>query len=117
MRKPRSARRRRIRRFAISKIARDVTVAWLDARTAYQRLDLTTQLFAQASDTLDLAQARYNLGLSSMVELTQAQLNKTRAEIEQATARYEYQRARPRCVIRPARWGSEHGWVRSSRSL
>ena len=28
-----------------------------------------------------------------MVELTQAQLNKTRAEIEQATARYEYQRA------------------------
>jgi outer membrane protein len=38
-----------------------------------------------------LAQARYNLGLSSIVELTQAQLNKTRNEIEQATARYEYQ--------------------------
>ena len=74
-----------------NRVARDVTIAWLDARTAYQRLDLTNQLFAQAADTLDLAEARYNLGLGSMVELTQAQLNKTRAEIEQATARYEYQ--------------------------
>jgi outer membrane protein len=45
----------------------------------------------QASDALDLAQQRYNLGLSSIVELTQAQLNQTRAQIEQATARYEYQ--------------------------
>jgi len=74
-----------------NRISRDVKVAWLDARTAYQRLDLTTQLLAQASDALDLATARYNLGLSSIVELTQAQLNHTRAEIEQATSRYQYQ--------------------------
>ena len=74
-----------------NRVSRDVTVAWLDARTAYQRLDLTNQLLAQASDALELAQARYNLGLSSIVELTQAQLNKTGAEIAQATARYEYQ--------------------------
>jgi outer membrane protein len=74
-----------------NRVARDVTVAWLDARTAYQRLDLTNQLFAQAADAMELTQARYNLGLSSIVELTQAQLNRTRAEIEQATARYEYQ--------------------------
>ena len=74
-----------------TRVARDVTVAWLDARTAYQRLDLTTQLLTQASDALELATARYNLGLSSIVELTQAQLNHTRAELEQAAARYEYQ--------------------------
>jgi len=74
-----------------NRVARDVTVAWLDARTSYQRLDLTSQLLAQASDALDLAQARYNLGLSSIVELTQAQLNKTAAEIGQETARYDYQ--------------------------
>jgi outer membrane protein len=73
-----------------NRIGRDVTIAWLDARTAYQRLDLTSQLLAQASDALDLAQGRYDLGLSSIVELTQAQLNKTRAQIEQATARYDY---------------------------
>jgi outer membrane protein len=74
-----------------NRVARDVTVAWLDARTAFQRLDLTDQLLAQASDALELADARYKLGLSSIVELTQAQLSKTRAEIEQASARYEYQ--------------------------
>jgi outer membrane protein len=72
-------------------IARDVHIAWLNAQTGFQRLDLTNQLLAQASTALELAQARYTLGLSSIVELTQAQLNKTQAEIEQASARYEYQ--------------------------
>jgi outer membrane protein len=72
-------------------VARDVQIAWLDAQTAFQRLALTDQLLAQATDALDLAQQRYNLGLSSIVELTQAQLNQTSAQIEQATARYEYQ--------------------------
>ncbi len=74
-----------------NRVARDVMVAWLEARTAYQRMDLTTQLLTQASDALELATARYNLGLSSIVELTQAQLNHTRAEIEQATSRYQFQ--------------------------
>jgi len=74
-----------------NRVARDVEIALLDAQTAYQRLDLTNQLLAHSSDALDLAQQRYDLGLSSIVELTQAQLNQTRAQIEQATARYEYQ--------------------------
>jgi len=74
-----------------NRVTRDVTVAWLDARAAFQRLDLTNQLVVQAGSALELAEVRYNLGLSSIVELSQAQLNKTRADIEQATARYEYQ--------------------------
>jgi outer membrane protein len=74
-----------------NRVTRDVTTAWLDVRTTFQRLDLTAQLLAQTSDALELAQARYTLGLSSIVELTQAQLNKTRAEIDQASARYDYQ--------------------------
>jgi outer membrane protein len=72
-------------------VTRDVRIAWLNVRTAYQRVDLTSQVLAQASDALDLAQARYNLGLSSIVELTQAELQKTQAEIDQASARYDYQ--------------------------
>ena len=72
-------------------VRRDVQVAWLDAVTGFQRLDLTNQLLDQASQALDLAQSRYNLGLSSIVELTQAQLYKTQAELEQASARYQYQ--------------------------
>lgn len=74
-----------------TRVTRDVEIALLEAQTAYQRLDLTDQLLAQSTDALDLAQQRYDLGLSSIVELTQAQLNQTRAQIEQATARYEYQ--------------------------
>jgi len=74
-----------------NRVTRDLTVALLDAQTGFQRLDLTDQLLDQASQAQELAEARYNLGLSSIVELTQALLNKTRAEIEQASARYDYQ--------------------------
>jgi outer membrane protein len=45
----------------------------------------------QATQALDLAQTRYDLGLSSIVELSQAQLNKTSAEIASASAKYDYQ--------------------------
>jgi outer membrane protein len=72
-------------------VAYDVQVAWLNANTAYQRLALTRQLLDQANMALDLAQARYKLGLSSIVELSQAQLNETQAEFEQARAKYDYQ--------------------------
>jgi outer membrane protein len=74
-----------------NRVTRDIRVALLDAQTAFQRLDLTNQLLEQASQAQELAEARYNLGLSSIVELTLAQLNRTRAELEQAGARYEYQ--------------------------
>jgi len=72
-------------------IAREVRSAWADSTTAYQRLNVTDQLLQQANLALDLAQARYKLGLGSIVELSQAQLNQTQAEIEQASAKYEYQ--------------------------
>ena len=70
-------------------VAREVRVAWLDVITAYQRLDLTTQILAEAKLALDLADARYKLGLSSIVELEQAQLNETSAAIDQASAQYD----------------------------
>jgi outer membrane protein len=72
-------------------IARDVRVAWADATTAFQRMDVTAQFMRSAALAVDLAQGRYNLGLSSIVELTQAQLNLTRAEIENLDAKYDYQ--------------------------
>ena len=72
-------------------IARDVRSAWAAATVAYQRLDVTAQLLRQAALAQDLAQGRYNLGLSSIVELTQAQLNVTTAEIENLSAKYDYE--------------------------
>lgn len=74
-----------------NRIVRDVQKAWLNANSAYQRLSLTDQLLAEANQALDLAQERYKLGLSSIIELSQAQLNQTQAEIEQASARYDYE--------------------------
>jgi outer membrane protein len=73
------------------KVTRDVKVAWLNSQNAFRRLDVTARLLEQANRALKLAQARYDLGLSSMVELTQAQLSKTAAEISNANAKYEYQ--------------------------
>ncbi len=71
-------------------VAREVRVAWLEASTAARRMDVTTRLAAQANEALRLAQTRYDAGLGSIVELSQAQLNQTSAEIQNATARYDY---------------------------
>lgn len=73
-----------------NQIAREVTTAVLNAQTAFERIDLTRQLVAQATLAAELAQERYNLGLSSVVELSQAQLNRTTAEIRNTAARYDY---------------------------
>ena len=73
------------------RISRDVRVAWAGANDAYQRIDVTAQFLRQAALALDLAQGRYNLGLSSIIELTQAQLNLTEAAIENLNAKYDYQ--------------------------
>jgi outer membrane protein len=73
------------------RIIRDVRVAWGSAMNAYQRIDVTAQFLRQATLASDLAQGRYNLGLASIVELTQAQLNVTQAEIENLSAKYEFQ--------------------------
>jgi outer membrane protein len=72
-------------------IARDVRIAYGSAITAYQRIDVTAQFLRQAALALDLARGRYQLGLSSIVELTQAELNLTQAEIENLSAKYDYQ--------------------------
>ena len=73
-----------------NRISRDVRTAWLNARTAYDRLAVTQQLLDQANLALNLAQSRYKLGLGSIVELSQGQLQQTQAEISNAEAGYDY---------------------------
>jgi outer membrane protein len=76
-----------------NRIARDVRTSWLSASTAFDRVNVSEQLLAQSNQALDLAQTRYKLGLSSIVELSQAQLQQTQAEIGNAQAGYEYRLA------------------------
>ncbi len=73
------------------RIVRDVRTAWLNVGSAFQRVAVTEQFLNEATQASDLAQSRYGLGLSSIVELSQAQLNVTQAQIAQASAKYDYE--------------------------
>ena len=79
------------RRQLVDRIVRDVKTAWLAANTAQQRMSVTAELLKEANTALDLAQTRYQLGLSSIVELSQAQLQQTQAQIDEADARFEFE--------------------------
>ncbi len=74
-------------------VEHDVRGAWLTANTAFQRIPVTMELVSQAQLAQDLAQGRYDLGLASIVELTQAELNLTQAQTENVGAQYDYESA------------------------
>ena len=67
---------------------RDVRIAWLNVNNALQQLQTTEDLLRNASEAFELAKARYQNGISSIVELSEAQLNLTSAQIAEANARY-----------------------------
>ena len=75
------------------RIVRDVRTAWLAANTAYQKVSVTQKLLDEANLALRLAQTRYQLGLSSIVELSQAQYQQTDAAIGFTVAQYQYRLA------------------------
>lgn len=64
--------------------------AWSLASEAYQSIAVTARLVSTSKEALRLAQDRYEAGLGSIVELNEAQLNETSAEIQAATAVYTY---------------------------
>ncbi len=72
------------------RVVRDVRDAWMQTNTSYQKIAVTEKFLNAANLGLNLAQARYKLGLSSIVELSQAQLAQTQASIENVNARFEY---------------------------
>jgi outer membrane protein len=76
-----------------NRVSRDVRTSWLNATSAYQRMNVTRQLLDQANLALDLAQTRYKLGLASIVELSQAELQQTQALIGNTQAGYDYRLA------------------------
>jgi outer membrane protein len=71
-------------------VARDVRNGWLGTQNAYERLSVTQQLKEQADLALELAEARYKLGLGTIVEFSQAELQKTDADIQDTEAHYRY---------------------------
>jgi outer membrane protein len=71
-------------------VREQVRNSWYRANEAYRSLDVTARLVAQSKEALRLAQDRYEAGLGSIVELNEAQLNETSAEISAADATYTY---------------------------
>jgi outer membrane protein len=74
-------------------VVRDVRTAWLAANTAFQRVGVAAELAKEADLGLSLAQSRYQLGLGSIVELSQAQLQQADAAIGYVNAQYQYRYA------------------------
>jgi len=79
---------------AQNNILRSVRVAWLNARSGFENIAITESLRDASSQALVLADARYKLGITSIVELNQAQLSAIDAEIAYARAKYQYLTAR-----------------------
>ena len=71
-------------------ITRNVRVAVLNAQTMFRRIGVADQFRNQTVQALALAETRYKLGLSSIVELSQAQLQGTQAAVAAVNARYDY---------------------------
>jgi outer membrane protein len=74
-------------------IVRDVRTSWWVANTAFRRVGVTAELLKEANLALTLAQTRYQMGLSSIVELSQAQYQQTDAAITSTNAQYQYRLA------------------------
>ena len=72
-------------------LSREVRLAVLNANVASERAVLAQKLVNQTARALELARSRYDLGLSSIVEVSQAQLANTQAEIQLVNARYDIQ--------------------------
>ena len=77
-----------------NQVEQEVASAWFQADTSWRQIALTQKLYDQSAEALRLAQTRYELGLSSIVELNQAQLARITAEIGLVTARYDYEVSR-----------------------
>jgi outer membrane protein len=74
-------------------IVRDVRMSLAEARDGYLQIGVTQRLVDETNVAMRLAQARYDAGLGSIVELNQAELNQTSALITAASAKFDYQRA------------------------
>lgn len=79
---------------AENNVVKGVRVAWLNATSARENIAITQRLLEAAQQALKLAESRYNLGITSIVELNQAQLSAIDAEIAASRAKYEFLAAR-----------------------
>ncbi len=71
-------------------IALEVRQAFYDYRTAVKRLDVTEKQLRAADQALQVEQERYNIGASTLVELTQSQSQFVNAASQRAQAIFQF---------------------------
>ena len=74
-------------------ITLEVEQVYLSLQEANERITATTKLVEQAEQNLKLAEARYNSGVGSAIEVTDAQLSRSNARITHIQAQYDYNSA------------------------
>jgi len=77
----------------IENITLEVEQVYLSLQEANERIAATTKLVEQAEQNLKLAEARYNSGVGSAIEVTDAQLSRSNARITHIQAQYDYNSA------------------------
>jgi outer membrane protein len=73
-----------------NQLLRDTRTAYQDVEAARSNIDVTDEMVRTARQSYDLTAARYRIGLNSIVDLSEAQLAVTQAEIAQTNAIYDY---------------------------
>ncbi|MBD5633518.1 MAG: TolC family protein [Candidatus Eremiobacteraeota bacterium] len=75
---------------ARNRLIRDVRVAYEDVKTTRGNVDLSLRILRTADEALHDTNVRYRIGLSSIVDVSQAELERTQAAISETNARYDY---------------------------
>lgn len=73
-----------------NQLAHDVHVAYDGVETARGNITVTDRFLSTARQTFDLTSTRYRIGLSSIVDVSAAQLSETQAAIARTNATYDY---------------------------
>ncbi len=74
----------------------EVEQAWLGMNEAEERIAATAKSVESAEENLRLAQGRYDAGVGTILELTDAQVALTQAQVDQVQALFDHKTARAR---------------------
>lgn len=78
----------------VNNVTLEVTQAYLDLQNAVARIDLTESGVGMAKENLDIANGRYEAGVGTLLEVTDAQSALVKAETDLINARYDAEVAR-----------------------
>ncbi len=80
-------------RAAELQVEAEVATAYLNLRTARRAMELQEVNAARAAEELQLAEARFRVGASSFLDVTQSRASYERAATDRIAARYDYHKA------------------------